>query len=116
VKLKFRQSAVVSPRKPDYDYIAKAEQELKLGDDGFNERYDEMLIGNYTHRKVVEKWAGARILHELGYLSEELTSSKYRRSTFQSYINYQKLYLDEVTRKAEHVELRKRMMSGRQWR
>jgi hypothetical protein len=72
--------AIPSQIRPDYDAIARMEKEFKLDDEGFNERYDEMLFNNFKETWGNEEWSDPNTIEDkLDELWCEVSTDKYRR-------------------------------------
>lgn len=81
VKL-FNRKAINVPAqsRPDYDSIARMEKEFKLDDEGFNERYDEILFNNFKETWGNEEWSDPNTIEDkLDELWCEVSTDKYRR-------------------------------------
>jgi hypothetical protein len=120
MKFLVRKSAIVNPRKPDYDIIRKLESELLGRDMRFEVRYNDMLIRDYEERKANGNWSTRNTMLELGYLSEELYNGPQKFKILISLAAHRNAYIDERMRdpknRKRHDELRARMSKGRQWR
>ncbi|AXH49367.1 hypothetical protein HWB76_gp033 [Streptomyces phage Blueeyedbeauty] len=120
MKIRIRNSAIVNPRKPDYDAIKKMEKELLGEFPSFEINYNEMLIKDFENRKRDGNWPARQTMLELGYLSEELYNTPQRFDILRKYSMWRKAYyesrMNDPENRKRYDALRSRMMRGRQWR
>lgn len=104
MKLFTRKNEVPEPRKPDYDFIQKAEKEFRLDDNGFDERMDEAILENFWKTFPVdedETVEEVEILIQLLYdVARELHSTKYQ---------------DQIIHRAEYFERLSTRLRRRGW-
>lgn len=72
MKLFVKLFGIPDTRKPDYDFIRNAEAEFNLGDDGFDKRYDEMLLTEFKKRWAAEQWDDEKLEDELYKLGDNV--------------------------------------------
>jgi len=94
VKL-FKTKEIPSARKPDYDFISKAEKEFRIDDEGFNERFDEALINDYKARKNASNWTTEERLREVERLSSQLTSFRWKMVAVNQTVRIESQLRDE---------------------
>lgn len=113
MKLFIKLFGIPETRKPDYDFITRVEREYQMDDEGFNERYDEMLIRNFKNEWSENSWDDSPddLMEKLENFWAELTSNKFRE-TIDKVIDevYRERYPDDEEFRRDCENLRSRMI------
>lgn len=99
--------------RPDYDSIAAMEKEFRMDDQGFNERYDEMLIEHFKKEWCENSWSDSPeiLMDKLHDIWGELTTNKYRDIIDAiEYEVYKERYPDDDDFREDCENLRARMI------
>lgn len=95
MKLFNRSVAIPKQTAPNYDYIRKVENELRMDDEGFNERFDESLIEDYKTRRDSEAWSTEQRNEEVKKLSASLTSFRWKMVSVKQTIRIENVLRSE---------------------
>jgi hypothetical protein len=116
MKLFIRKAIIPEQRSPDYDFIRKTERELRMDNEGFNERFDESLIEDYKTRRNSSNWSTEQRLREVESLSANLTSFRWKMAFVKEESDIESLLRNERNGpgfRAACDGLRSRMMRPR---
>jgi hypothetical protein len=68
----------IQNRKPNHDVIAELEKEFKFDAEGFNERYDKMLLDDFLERHRDSELSFSERIESMCDLTDSMYSTRYR--------------------------------------